>query len=98
MNREAATLRIYPIYSHSACVCALHREKKTTVYPAAMGCLANITQALGEAVSPYIDRVLEPLFSIGLSEQVTLFIPHLCIPTRLLPGHFLAGSISKPKI
>lgn len=36
-----------------------------------MECLANITKALGDKVSPRIKSLLEPLFSNGLSEQAS---------------------------
>lgn len=42
----------------------------TCCVDAAMECLANITEAVGEAVSPHITKLLEPLFMNGLSKQV----------------------------
>lgn len=50
-------------------MCVPYRER-ATFYPEAMECLANVTQALGEVVSPHMNRLLEPLFPNGLSEQV----------------------------
>lgn len=45
----------------------------TCCVDAAMECLANITEALGEAVSPHITKLLEPLFKNGISKQVRGF-------------------------
>lgn len=39
-------------------------------YPAAMQCLANITQSLQDLVSPHMGYILGPLFSNGLSDEV----------------------------
>lgn len=50
--------------------CLNSGREKPTCCPAAMECLANITSALGELVSPHMNSLLEPLFSNGLSEQV----------------------------
>lgn len=44
-----------------------------------MECLAYVTEALGELVAPHMHRLLGPLFSNGLSEQVgVLFFASSC--------------------
>jgi len=56
---------------------------KVTCYPAAMQCLANITQSLQDLVSPHMDCILGPLFSNGLSDQVGMERRHWCAQREL---------------
>ncbi|CAM9685062.1 unnamed protein product, partial [Ectocarpus sp. 12 AP-2014] len=57
---------------------------KVSCCPAAMECLANITQALGELLAPFMPKLLGPLFSNGLSERM---IATLKVLSETLPSH-----------
>ncbi|CAM9980984.1 unnamed protein product, partial [Discosporangium mesarthrocarpum] len=59
-------------------------RSKTAFYPEALVCVANLIEALGDAMSEYIDLLLEPMFSNGLSEQL---IETLSVLSKTLPAH-----------